>query len=80
MKTIVRNSFLNGVARTLDIGGVRLMTSPIRQRYISVSGRLSSSRALSRRPDLADAHSIRSDFTAIGNDLKIVMNQYGYDH
>lgn len=75
MKMIVRNSFLKGVARILDIGGVHFITSPIRQRYISASGRLSSSRALSRHPDLADAHSIRSDFVAIAEDMRVATLQ-----
>jgi hypothetical protein len=79
MKTIIRNSFLNGMARTLDIGGVRLIASPIRQRYISASGHLVSSHLLTRRSDLVDARLIRSDFAAIGNDMRVAIRQYEYD-
>ncbi|WP_144428704.1 hypothetical protein [Synechocystis sp. PCC 6714] len=79
MKHIIDKSFLNGLARTLDISGVYFATSPIRRKYISESGNLRSSRLLSRRPDLVDSRSIRSDFEAIGNDFKSVIHQYKKD-
>jgi hypothetical protein len=79
MDQIISKSFLNGMARTLDIPGVCLVSSPIRQKYISASGHLRSSRLLSRRPDLMDCCSFRSDFDAIANDFKVAIDQYKKD-
>ena len=79
IERIIKKSFLNGLARTLDISGVYFVTSPIRQKYISASGRLSSSRLLPRRPGLIDSRSIRSDFEAIGKDFQAAVYQYEKD-
>ncbi|QUS62144.1 hypothetical protein IQE94_08985 [Synechocystis sp. PCC 7339] len=79
MGKVISKSFLNGMARTLDMSGICLVRSPIRQKYISASGHLRSSHLLSQRPDLMDSHSIRSDFEAIGNDLKMTIYQYQKD-
>jgi hypothetical protein len=74
MERIIKKSFLNGLARTLDIPGVYFATSPIRRKYISASGNLRSSSLLCRRPDLIDSRIIRSDFDAIGENLKMALH------
>lgn len=79
MERIIKKSFLNGMARTLDISGVYFVTSPIRHKYISASGRLSSSHLLPRRSELIDSRSIRSDFEAIGKDFQAAVCQYEKD-
>lgn len=76
MERIIRKSFLKGMARTLDLSGICFVTSPIRQKYISASGHLSSSRLLSRRPDLIDSRSIHADFEAVGRDFDAAIRQH----
>ncbi len=79
MVHVINKSFLNGLARTLDIPGVYFVTSPIGQKYISASRHLRSSYLLSRRPDIIDSRAIRSDFDAIGKDFEAAVYQYKKD-
>jgi hypothetical protein len=76
MEHIINKTFLNGLARTLDISGVYFATSPIRRKYISASGHLRSSRLSFRRPDLIDSRTIYSDFEAVGKDFKVAFYKY----
>jgi hypothetical protein len=73
MNILTKKAFWRGVTRVLDLGAVSLAASPLRQRYISAAGRLSSSRSLISCPESVDSRALRSDFAAVGNDLRKAM-------
>jgi hypothetical protein len=75
MNILTKRAFWRGMTRVLDLGAVSLAASPLRQRYISAAGRLSSSRSLISCPESIDSGALRSDFTAVGNDLRKAIGQ-----